>query len=219
LPEGLLNYLALLGWSIGNDRELFTLREMADAFEIERVNPSPAQFDLKKCEAINGLKIRELSVDDLADRIVPYLHDAGLVGAEPTDAERALLLAATPLVQERMAVLTEAVDMLAFLFVADDAFDVDADEAAKAFGADGLDVVRTTIGALSALRPWDTQTIEKELRAALIDGMGLKPRKAFGPVRVAVTGKKISPPLFESLELLGSERTLARLDAALSYDQ
>ncbi|UYM05721.1 glutamate--tRNA ligase [Solicola gregarius] len=216
LPEGLLNYLALLGWSIGNDRELFTLQEMAEAFEIERVNPNPAQFDLKKCEAINGMKIRELSADDLADRLVPYLRDADLVGGELTPEQHDLLTAATPLVQERMAVLSEAVDMLGFLFVADDAFDVDPDEAAKAFTADGLEVVRTSIAALSALEPWNTASIEAALRGALIDGMGLKPRKAFAPVRVAVTGKKISPPLFESLELLGREKALARLRAALT---
>ena len=217
LPEGLLNYLALLGWSIGNDRELFTLTEMADAFEIERVNPNSAQFDLKKCEAINGMKIRELATDDLADRLVPYLHDAGLVAEALSGDQIALLREATPLVQERMAVLSEAVDMLGFLFVSDDEFAVDPTEAEKAFTSDGLDVVRTTRTALAALDSWTTESIETALRASLIDGMGLKPRKAFGPVRVAVTGKKISPPLFESLELLGRDKTLARLDGSLSY--
>src|SRR5699024_4877266 len=133
LPEALLNYLALLGWSIGHDRELFTLKEMADAFEIERVNPNSAQFDLKKCEAINGMKIRELTVDDLAERLVPFLREAGLVGDTLSDEQWSLLREATPLVQERIAVLAEAADMLGFLFVADDAFEVDPGEAAKAF--------------------------------------------------------------------------------------
>ena len=216
LPEALLNYLALLGWSIGNDRELFTMQEMAEAFEIERVNPNSAQFDLKKCEAINGMKIRELSVDDLAARLVPFLRDAGLVGATLTEEQDALLQEATPLVQERITVLSEAADMLGFLFVSDDAFEVDASEAEKAFTADGLDVVRTAHTTLTDLERWTTQAIETALRASLIDGMGLKPRKAFGPVRVAATGKKISPPLFESLELLGREKALARLQAVLS---
>lgn len=215
LPEALLNYIALLGWSIGGDRELFTLQEMAEAFEVERVNPNPAQFDLKKCEAINGLKIRELSAEDLADRLLPYLRDAGLVGDEPAADERVLLHAATPLVQERMAVLTEAVDMLAFLFVDDSSFAVDEADAAKVLTADGLDVVRHAHRALSGLTGWDTPSIEHVLRESLVDGLGLKPRHAFGPVRVAVTGKKISPPLFESLELLGRSRSLARLEAAL----
>ena len=106
--------------------------------------------------------------------------------------------------------------MLGFLFVADDAFEVDPGEAAKAFTADGLDVIRTARTSLADLASWSTQAIETALRASLIDGMGLKPRKAFGPVRVAVTGKKISPPLFESLELLGRDKALARLDAALA---
>ncbi|MGH3425519.1 MAG: glutamate--tRNA ligase, partial [Nocardioidaceae bacterium] len=190
LPEGLLNYMALLGWSIGGDRELFTLQEMADAFEVERVNPNPAQFDLKKCEAINGLKIRELTVEDLAGRLVPYLRDAGLLGDEPTTEQHDLLLAATPLVQERMAVLTEAVDMLEFLFVRDDAFTIDETDAAKVLTTDGVDVVRHARRALSGLPTWDTPSIEQTLRESLVERLGLKPRHAFGPVRVAVTGKK-----------------------------
>jgi glutamyl-tRNA synthetase len=211
LPEGLLNYLALLGWSIGGDRELFTLDEMAQAFEIARVNPHAAQFDLRKCEAINGVHIRLLAVADLADRLVPYLRSAGLVGDPIADPARELLLAATPLVQERIAVLSEAVDLLAFLFVDDDQFVVDAGDAAKVLDDAGVDVVRAALAALEELETWDTTTIESCLRAALVEGRGLKPRVAFGPVRVAVTGRRISPPLFESMELLGRDRSLGRL--------
>ena len=216
LPEGLLNYLALLGWSIGGDRELFSMAEMAEAFEVERVNPNAAQFDLKKCEAINGHKIRELDADDLAQRLVPYLQDAGVLGHEPTDDQQRLVRAATPLVQVRMAVLSEAVDMLAFLFVADDAFSIDETDRAKQLGGDGLQVVHAAASALDGLHRWDTPSIEEALRTALVDDLGLKPRNAFGPVRVAATGKRVSPPLFESLELLGRDRTLARLSAALA---
>ncbi|KHL12040.1 glutamyl-tRNA synthetase [Mumia flava] len=215
LPEGLLNYLALLGWSIGGDRELFSLAEMAEAFEIERVNPNPAQFDLKKCEAINAQHIRELDVSELAGRLVPYLTDAGLLGPEPTSAELELLAQATPLVNERITVLSEAVDMLAFLFVGDATFRVDPDDAAKLLTEDGLGVVRAAHDALAGLETFDTPSIEQALRDALVEGLGLKPRHAFGPVRVAVSGRRISPPLFESIELLGKERTLTRLAAAL----
>ena len=215
LPEGLLNYLALLGWSFGGDRELFDLDEMAAAFDVRRVNPNSAQFDLKKAEAINGLKIRGLAPDDLARRLVPYLQDAGLLG-DPVDAvHRALLEAATPLVQERVAVLSEAVDMLAFLFVDDTDFSVDADDAAKAFTEQGLTVVRAARDALAGLDDWQTAAIESALRDTLVEGLGIKPKQAFGPVRVAVTGRRISPPLFESLELLGRDRSLARLNAVL----
>ncbi len=217
LPEGLLNYLALLGWSIGGDRELFTLQEMAQAFDIARVNPNPAQFDLKKCEAINGIHIRLMSTADLAARLLPYLQSAGLVSDPIADSDSALLLAATPLVQERIAVLSEAVDLLGFLFIDDDAFVVDPDEAAKVLDDNGVDVVRASHAALKEIDTWDTATIESSLRAALVEARGLKPRHAFGPVRVAVTGKRISPPLFESMELLGRDRSLRRLGSIIGH--
>ena len=215
LPEGLLNYLALLGWSIGGDREIFTLAEMADAFDIARVNPNPAQFDLKKCEAINAIRLRQLDPADLTERLIPYLQAAGVLSELVTDDQRALLRAAAPLVQERITVLTEAVDMLGFLFVGDGEFHVDPGDAAKALTGDGIDVVRAAYDALAGLDSWQTPGIEQCLRSALVEGMGLKPKNAFGPVRVAVTGRRVSPPLFESLELLGRDATLARLGRAL----
>ncbi len=215
LPEGLLNYLALLGWSIADDRDVFTLDELVEAFEIGRVNPNPARFDLQKCEAINGSHMRLLPVDEVRDRLVPYLQSAGLVG-DPLTAEQATLLdAAVPLVNERMALLTEGVDMLRFLFVSDDDFVIDGADRAKQLDDAGLDVVRAAHAALEGLGEWTTEAIEGALRGALVDDLGLKPRVAFGPVRVAVTGSRISPPLFESLELLGRERSLRRLADAV----
>jgi glutamyl-tRNA synthetase len=214
LPEGLLNYLALLGWAIAEDRDIFTMQEMVEAFEIHRVNPNPARFDLKKCEAINGVHLRALSVEDLAERMAPHLQRAGLLGDRVSDAERATLLAAAPLVGERMTVLGEAVDMLGFLFVADEVFEVDAADAAKVLTEDGIAVVKASRAALESLPEWETSAIEEALRDALVEEMGLKPRHAFAPVRVAVTGRRVSPPLFESMELLGRERSLRRLDAA-----
>jgi glutamyl-tRNA synthetase len=213
LPEGLLNYLALLGWSIGGDREVFSLAEMAAAFDVARVNPNPAQFDLKKCEAINAVHLRELDADDLAQRLLPYLREE--LGGELDADQLALLRAATPLVQERMTVLSEARPLLAFLFVDDAGFAVDEGSASVLTG-DGQLTVRTARDALAATSTWQAPDIEQALRDALVEGLGLKPRHAFGPVRVAVTGRKISPPLFESLELLGRERSLARLNAALA---
>jgi glutamyl-tRNA synthetase len=215
LPEGLLNYLALLGWSIGGDREIFTLQEMAAAFDISRVNPNAAQFDLKKCEAINGIRVRSLAVDDLARRLEPYLQRAGVLPSEVSREQRELLVAATPLVQERITVLSEAVGMLSFLFVDDARFRIDPDLRATMLDDQGLTVVRAALDALEPLKSWDTASIEAALRAALVDGLGLKPRNAFGPVRLAVTGKKVSPPLFESMELLGRERSIHRLSGIL----
>lgn len=216
LPEGLLNYMALLGWSIADDRDVFSIAEMVEAFDIHRVNPNPARFDLKKCEAINGDHIRLLGLDDLVERLQPYFVDAGLFGPDgPTDEQLATLVKGAPLVHERMALLTEAVDMLRFVFVDEADFAVDEDDRAKVLDEAGLDVVRAARTALADLGDWSVETIETALRASLIDGLGLKPRLAFGPVRVAVTGRRISPPLFESIELLGRERTLARLDAVV----
>ncbi len=215
LPEGLLNYLALLGWAIAEDRDIFTLTEMAAAFDIARVSPNPARFDPKKCEAINAAHLRMLAPDDFAARIVPYLAKAGLVDAPPTADEARVLAAAAPLIQERMPVLDDAPAMLGFLFTADETFAPDADAAAKNLGADAVPVLAATIAVLEALPAWETPAIEEALKAALVDGLGLKPRKAFAPVRVAVTGRTVSPPLYESMELLGRDRTLARLRRAL----
>ncbi len=206
LPEGLLNYLALLGWSIAEDRDIFTLPEMVKAFEVERVNPNPARFDLKKCEAINGDHVRLLSPQDFVQRLLSYLPDG---------VDAGLVTQAAPLVQERSNLLTEAADMLAFLFAGDD-FTVDPDDAAKQLNEAGLEVVRAARTALDGLGEWTTEAIEAALRQSLIEERGLKPRLAFGPVRVAVTGKRVSPPLFESMELLGRAVSLARLDAAVA---
>jgi glutamyl-tRNA synthetase len=132
------------------------------------------------------------------------------------DGEAAeLIRRATPLVQERMAVLREAREMLGFLLVDGDAFVVEPAAAEKQLGPDQLPVVAAARDALDALQSWDTASIEAALRSALVEGLGLKPKHAFGPVRVAVTGRTVSPPLFESIELLGRERTLRRLQSAL----
>ena len=215
LPEGLLNYLALLGWAIAEDRDIFTMEEMVEAFTIERVNPNPARFDLKKAEAINATHLRALPVEELAERMVPFLQRAGALDDEPSSEQRALLLAAAPLVQERMVTLGESVEMLGFLFIDEGAFTRDPADAAKLLETeDGQRIVEAAREALASLESWETTAIDEALRAALIEGLGLKPRNAFGAVRVAITGRRISPPLFESLELLGRERSLARLAAA-----
>jgi len=216
LPEGLLNYLALLGWSIAADRDIFSLEEMVEAFDVHDVNPNPARFDLKKCEAINASHMHQLSVEEMTSRALPYLKRDGVVSDPITPSEQQLLELAMPFVAERINKLSEASGMLGFLFVSDDAFVVDPDDKAKLVDTDeGQSVVQAAYDALRAIDPWSAATINDALQAALVDELGLKPRVAFGAVRVAVTGKRVSPPLFESLELLGRERSLARLLAAL----
>ncbi|GAA3674539.1 glutamate--tRNA ligase [Nocardioides ginsengisoli] len=215
LPEGLLNYLALLGWAIAADRDVFSLEEMVEAFDVVDVVPNPARFDLKKCDAINAAHMRLLSVEEITHRVLPFLKRDGVVSDPVTDADAQLLELAMPLVAERINKLTEASALLGFLFVDEDAFEVDPEDAAKQLGDDGRPVVQAAHDALAALSTWSTDAIQTALQDALVEGLGLKPRNAFGPVRVAVTGRRISPPLFESLELLGRDRSLGRLQRAL----
>jgi glutamyl-tRNA synthetase len=213
VKEGLLNYLALLGWSIAPDRDVFTIDEMIAAFDVADVNPNAARFDLKKAEAINAAHVRLLAPEVFRERLVPYLHAAGLVGAaeyaELTERERALLDAGAPLVQERMNLLREAPGMLGFLFVDEVTVEDDARAALRDDAAAVLDAARTAL----ADGPFDAAALQERLQAALVDGLGLKPRVAYTPLRVAVTGRRVSPPLFESMELLGRDAVLARVDA------
>jgi glutamyl-tRNA synthetase len=213
VPEGLLNYLALLGWAIAEDRDVFSMEEMVAAFDISRVSANAARFDLKKAEAINAVHLRALPVEDFAARVVPYLAAEGVITGTLTPEQQELLTAAAPLVQERSVVLSDAARMLAFLFVDEDGFRLDEDAAAKNLGADAVPVLDAALTGLDALPVWTAAEIEESLKATLIDGLGLKPRKAFAPVRVAVSGRTVSPPLYESMELLGRERSLARLRA------
>lgn len=214
LPEGLLNYLALLGWSPGDDLEFFSPRQLAELFDITRVQPNPARFDPKKCLAINGDWIRHISADDMAARLVPYLVAVGALEGDPTPEQKAVIDAAVPLVQERMETLRSGAEQLRFLLVDEADFRVDDEDRERVLTDDAQPALRAAHDALAALDDWGHEAIEAALRAALIDGLGLKPKVAFGPVRVAVSGRRISPPLFESLALLGRERTLERLAAA-----
>lgn len=215
LPEAMVNYLALLGWSIGDDREFFSLEEMGEAFDVERVNPNPARFDLKKATAINGDWIRAIELPDLTGRLLPLLQSAGMLSAEPTEQQRATLEAAVPLVRERMENLNQGVQMLSFLFVDDAVTPLVLDDDARAMVAGSAEVLVAARSALAQVEPFTTEAIEQALREALIEGLELKPKVAFGPVRAAVSGRRVSPPLFESIELLGRDRTLSRLDLAL----
>jgi glutamyl-tRNA synthetase len=216
LPEAIDNYLALLGWSPGDNREEFSLADLAAEFDLARVNKNPAQFDVKKLEAINGDKIRALEPADFVARITPFLERVEMVATPPGADQAALIEAAAPLIQTRIGRLTEAVGMLAFLFAGDDGgFKVEPEDAERFLTPDALPVLQAAEVALAEVEPWTHEAIEAALREALIEGLGLKPRVAFAPVRVAVTGKRVSPPLYQSIELLGRERTLHRLAAAI----
>jgi glutamyl-tRNA synthetase len=212
LPEAICNYLALLGWSPGDDRENVTMKELTELFTVDKVHSSPARFDMKKLEAINGDKIRALTPEEFLNWSLPFLTKAAVISG--TDAEIAVVKAALPIIQERIITLAEVPAMLNFLFVknfavAEDCVSKVNDEAAKL-------VLTRSISELEKLTTWTHDSIEAALRSSLIEDMGLKPRIAFGTVRIATTGSNISPPLFESMELLGQEVSLQRIKLALA---
>ena len=211
LPEAICNYLALLGWSPGDDRENLTMKELTELFTVEKVHSSPARFDMKKLEAINGDKIRALTIDEFLDWSLPFLTKAGVITG--TADEIALVKLALPLIQERIIMLSEVPAMLKFLFVKN--FTVEADSVAKITDDASKQVLQRSLKELEPLATWNHDSIEAALRSSLIEEMGLKPRIAFGAVRIATTGSTISPPLFESMELLGKEASLARIRAGL----
>ena len=212
IPEGLLNYLALLGWSISADRDVFTLDEMVAAFDVTNVNPNPARFDQKKADSINASHIRLLNPDDFINRIIPYLQSAGVISKEVNSVEREILVKVAPLIQERIVVLSEAVSMLDFLFK-NSADIVIEDDAKAGLPEDSKAICEAALQVLEAIdsSAFVTATIQEALNKKLIEEMGQKPRNAFGPLRTAISGKRISPPLFESMEILGKEQTLARI--------
>jgi glutamyl-tRNA synthetase len=214
IPEGLLNYLALLGWGLSADQDIFTLDELAAAFDVANVNPNPARFDLKKAEAINAAHIRLLSADDFKQRLLPYLQSAGVLGATITDEQNAILDSAAPLIQERVTVLSEAPDLLSFLFKKAAEITIE-DDAKNGLPENTVEVLQSAISALEPIADADfkTERLQAELNQALIETMGLKPRFAFGPLRTGISGRRISPPLFESMEILGKAETIARLQA------
>ena len=214
IPEGLINYLALLGWSIGPDRDIFSVKEFTEAFDIHDVLPNPARFDVKKATAINADHIRLLPEDVFVERLIPYLQSGGVLGETVTEEQRALVVAAAPLVQTRMNLLGEASDLMGFLFVADEDL-VIQDDATKKLGDDPVAVLDRAILEVEAIAEdaFTAAALEPALRGAIVDDMGIKPRLAFGPLRAAISGRRISPPLFESMELLGRSSSLVRLRA------
>lgn len=212
LPEALINFLALTAYPPeSDDREIFSFEDFVPRFDWSKINPAGPIFDLDKLGWLNGHYIRTVPRELLTQRILAQLQADRILPAEPDAEQVARITAATTLVQERMRLLTEAAGLLGFLLVADDDLVIE-DDARKALGPNSADVITAALAALDAIDGWYTASIEGALRAALVDRLGLKPRHAFTPVRIAVTGRRISPPLFESMEILGKASTLARLE-------
>lgn len=208
LPEAMVNYLALLGWSFDDKTNIFSIEELTEKFSLERVGRNPAAFDVPKLEWLNGHYIRQKTPQEVADALVPFCENEGL----PADTAegRALIAEVAPLLTERMKRLTEAPPMIRFLFERPEP----DPKAAKVL--DGQqEYLGEVANRLAGLEKWDALTIEEALRA-LAEERELKPKHAFQPVRAAVTGTLVSPPLFESLEILGREETLERVNRAAS---
>ncbi len=208
LPEALANYLAQLGWSPGGDREFFGEDVLLAEFDVSRVARNPARFDFQKLKALNGDWIRSLTVADLASRVSPVLEGAGLTNVDPD-----VLKDAVPLIQTRMDQITEAPGLLHFLFVDEDKFEIEEAAATKGLGEGSGAVLRIASERLHTLDGWSAELIEPVVWG-IGEELGLKKGRTATPLRVAVTGRTISPPLFESMELLGRERTLRRIDSA-----
>jgi glutamyl-tRNA synthetase len=195
IPEALVNYLALLGWSYDEKTEIMTVDELVDRFTLDRVGAAPATFDYQKLEHFNGVHLRALPPAEYADRLVAYLREQRL------DWDEDLIRAAAPLVQEKISRLGDFPEYAGFLFVEPEPAAVDGE------------VVEAAREALEGVEPFTAERIEAALRS-LAERLELSPRKAFAPIRVAITGSTVSPGLFESLELLGKDVSLRRLSAA-----
>jgi glutamyl-tRNA synthetase len=251
IPEGLLNYLALLGWSIAPDRDVFDVAELIKEFDPNNVLANPAKFDIKKCTAINAEHIRRLDIQDFKRRLIPYLYgsvSASLIDldlikelekSEPemphlkiheplvssdeydklTESERRVLDLGAPLIQERIQLLSQARDMLGFLLLGADVFEYEDDALNQVKKiSDAGEVVQKTLALLETIEQseFTTTSLHEKLNELLVIKCNLKPRIAFTPLRVAISGRRVSPPLFESMEILGKEQIIARLNRFMS---
>lgn len=210
LPEALVNFLALLGWNPGTDQEIFSMDELVEAFSVDTLSRSDAVFDIKKLDWFNGVYIRSLTPEELAARVRPFMEKAGYVALD-----QAFLGRAVALVTDRLGKLTEAPDMLGFLFV--DQVDVDKESfvgKGKLSLGDIAGALRECERTLAGLTQWTHEYIEPSLRT-LAESLGWKVGDLLMQVRVAITGRRVTPPLFESLVLLGREKSLARIARAI----
>ncbi len=210
LPEALRNFLQLLGYPPAEgDTEVSTFDEFVSGFDWNKVNTVGPIFDIDKLNWLNGHYIRTLDSDELTDRIIEHLRYTG-EWAEPDAAAVDILRRATPLIQERLVTLSEALPKLAYLFSSDDEIEV-ADDARAQLTDQAAEVLDASVAALEGLTDWTAEAIQAALRETLVEGLGIKPRFAFGPARIALTGQRVSPPLFESIEILGRESAVARM--------
>ena len=226
LPEALVNFLCLLGYPPiiepdGTEREVFSFEEFVQGFDFAKVNPAGPIVNLAKLDHLNGVHIRALEVRDLASRLLPFLERDGVLSGNPTLGELGRLTRVAELIQPRLVKLADATPLVAPFYAPDDAVPI-ADDARAGLKGDVAGILDAAVAALEAIplddgdllastTPWNHEAIEAALRAALLDEMGLKPRVAFAPLRTAISGQRVSPPLFESMDVIGRHGTLTRL--------
>lgn len=210
LPEAMVNFLALLGWAYDDKTELFTRKELIEYFGLDKVNPAPSVFSEEKLEWINGVYIRQLEADDLVERLLPFLKKAGL------EADRETVRRLVPLIQERMKVLSDGVELVDFFFQEEMTYDPQLLMGKKMTAQESYAALKATRERLEKLPLFTEESLENALRH-LADELCLTAGQLFGIIRIAVTGKKVAPPLFGTLAVLGRERALSRIDLALDH--
>jgi glutamyl-tRNA synthetase len=215
LPEALINYVSMVGWSYDGVREFFTREELGQVFSLEKINKAPGVFDYKKLDWYNGMYIRQKSDQELADLLAPYLVEAGFIHLQRTPEESKLLESLVPVVKERLKVLSDVVEMVRFLF------EEIAEPAVEQLLPKNQDIPVTVTALEKSLEiimaRGDASDAELELRlSALAEQLGIKINGVFMPVRVAVTGSTVSPPLFDSIRLLGLDKAISRIERAVT---
>jgi glutamyl-tRNA synthetase len=214
LPEALLNYLTLLGFALDGDTTVFSAGQLIEGFDLQRVSKNAAVFDAEKLEWLNGVYMRELSPEIFVERMTPPLIEAGLLTSDEALTRHDWLVALAPLVSERIKRTDEVVPMVSFLFA--DSVEIDPVARGKALSGPRVsEMLRAARSVMLEVDPYDSPSLEAALKAVPED-LGIKPKALFQAVRVAVTGSTVSLPLFESLELLGRDRSVQRMDAAIA---
>ena len=213
LPEAMFNYLSLQGWSYDDKTEIMSREEIVERFTIDRVQASPARWNPDKLKDMNGIYIRSLPATDVADLLMPYMVKAGMIADPPQAKDRSYLEQMTPLIHERLEELQQAPELLAFFFQDTISYEPKLLIQKQMDAARSVDILRAAHAALNSIENWTISEIEEHLRA-LVESLGVKPGQLFGSIRVAVSGRTVAPPLFDTLAVLGRDRSLARIAAA-----
>ena len=215
LPDAIINYVSRLGWSYDDKREIFSRAELEGLFSLKKINKAPAIFDYKKLEWLNGVYLRELSPDALYDAVLPFMQEAGTVGDPPTDEHAQILRDAIPLIQERLKYLKDAPIMLGFLFGEPAAYGPEDLLPKKLTAEETLGILQAVKPILRAVPGLSDEENEQKFRS-MADELGTKLGNLLMPIRIALTGSRVSPPLFGSIRLLGAESAIKRIEAAIN---